>query len=445
MKKPFQNKRVRPLDMVETFSGVDGRRFLEAMKLQTSCGHPIQGPKTDHVVFLDPEVYTTHNRPVIGDTETLELIEKMKERYRQGKRCCPIFLSHLKDEPVKVGSGKVRVFQIISLAFSALIRQQFLTVLAFLSNNPLISECMVGINAEGPEWDQFYRYFSAYGEERTFGIDYAKYDTTQAVELIAEGLRVFITLAEASGNYTEDDLCIMRGIATDLSYPLLFVNGTLLQLIFIGMSGSNLTTALNGIINSLALRISYAYKQDLAVLKPFRKVARVGTYGDDVKGTVRAGSHWNMVVHAEVCASFGMTVTMPNKEKEMTKYMHWDDCDFLKRHSRYCGERKHFVSMLDIKSIMRRLHVVTLSDALTLDEQCVSNLETSLHDLSFYPREIFEHYQQKFVLIAEDFGYVIPSLFKSYDQYVAEWVFKYVPQEDSYVSSLSSEVTTTSL
>lgn len=445
MSKPFQRKRVRPLTMVETFSGVDGKRFMEAVKLQTSCGHPIPGPKTDRVVFLDPEEHPNHARPIIGDQETLDLIEAMKNRYRSGQRCCPMFLSHLKDEPVKLGSGKCRVFQIIPLAFSALIRQYFLSLLAFLSNNPLISECMVGINAEGPEWDQFYRYFSAYGENRTFGIDYMGYDTSQAVELVAEGLRVFQSLAVASRNYSEDDLLIMRGIATDLTYPLVFVNGTLVMLMSIGMSGSNLTTALNGIINSLSMRYSYAYGQDLRCLRPFRAVARVGTYGDDVKGTVRARSHWNMRVHAEVCAGFGMTVTMPDKSDGMVDYMHWDDCDFLKRHSRYCADRRHYVSMLDIKSIMRRLHVVTVSSVLTLEEQCVANLETSLHDLSFYPREVFEYYQSKFVLIAEDFGFVIPNLFKSYDQYVAEWLFKYVPQEDQYVSSLSSEVTTISL
>jgi hypothetical protein len=99
--------------------------------------------------------------------------------------------------------------------------------------------------------------------------------------------------------------------------------------------------------------------------------------------------------------------------------------------------------MLDIESIMKRLHINTFSGALSMDELCCENLSTSIRDLSFYPEPVYEEYRVKFQEVASRFGYVVPNLNKSYNQWVAEWVQQYRPQPED-LSSLSSEVTTIS-
>jgi hypothetical protein len=145
---------VRPLSRMETVCGIDGVRFIDKMPPGTSIGYPLSGPKSNFIELLDPKENPTHQCPAELDERFWTHAEEMEKLYLKGERAYPIFKACLKDEPTKLTKDKVRVFQGAPVALQLLVRKYFLPVARALSMMPLTSECAVGVNAQGPEWDQ---------------------------------------------------------------------------------------------------------------------------------------------------------------------------------------------------------------------------------------------------------------------------------------------------
>jgi hypothetical protein len=316
--------------------------------------------------------------------------------------------------------------------------------LAVLSHIPTISECAVGINADGPEWEQLVKFVTHFGTDRIIGVDYKNYDNSLYVEILEKAMHVFNCVARMSGNYSEDDFKIMRGLTTDLLFPYVALNGTLVGLTGTNPSGNNLTAYLNSVCNSLLFRVSYFTTLGTHAEVPrFRDRVKLMTYGDDAIGSVSSECAFNMVHHQNVCQLSGIVVTMSDKSPTMKPYVCFVDTDFLKRTSRYCPDRGVIVSLLSLSSIFKMLHVAREGGVLSDDEQCVENICTAARYIAFYERGVYDEFVGKLQLIATSFGWVIPELNKNYDQHVREWKLRYEFPDD--ISSLSTEVTTISL
>jgi hypothetical protein len=367
----------------------------------------------------------------------------MREQYSRGLTCNPVFSSKIKDEPTKITKDKVRIFHVTQVAFSYLLRQYFLSMLSLLAAFPLVSECAVGINAEGPEWDQLIGHVTGFGEDRMIGIDYKNYDNSLNVDVIQMALSVFMRFAHLSGNYSPEDFVIMRGLISDLLFPCVAVNGTLLRICGTNTSGNNLTTAINSIANSLLFRCSYMSVSVLNKRVPFRDAVRLMTYGDDAIGSVSEKANFDMVAHQQFCLTCDITVTMSDKSSEMSRFVNFKDIDFLKRTSRFCSARNVVVSCLDPSSIFKMLHIIRSKSELSPEDQIAVNLATANRAFSFYAEETYVQYNTAFKKIAVSSGLVVPELNKTYGQYVREWLLKYVEYPD--ISSLSSQITTDSL
>lgn len=438
--KAYIRDGIRPLNNLETICGIDGRRFIDPMNRGSSMGLPLNSPKKDFLIDLPPEDHPTHNHPQDFPPDVHIEVERMRAAYMNGTTCNPVFNSKIKDEPTKLSKDKVRIFHVTQIAFSYLIRQYFLTIIGFLSTFPLLSECAVGINAEGMEWDELVRHVTGFGEDRMLGVDYKGYDNSLNVDLIQAALVQMIGFAQASGNYTRDDLAIMRGIATDLLFPCVVVNGTLLRLCGTNTSGNNLTTTINSMCNSLLFRCAYFSKVGINGDEVFRNDVRLMTYGDDAIGSSSPSSNFDMVCLQEFCSTCDITVTMSDKSSQMRRYVTFKELDFLKRTSRFCLDRGAIVSCLDLTSVAKMLHIVRKKSALSLEEQMATNLATANRILCYYPRETYDHYNECLKIISLSSGLVVPELNKTYDQHVREWQFKYAEFSDT--SSLTSEVTT---
>lgn len=429
---PNLKRDVRPLSELETVCGIDGKRFIDKMPPNTSVGYPLSGPKKNHLIYLDPQDHPTHQCPALLDKMFWDEAYRMEELYRNGERAYPMFKACLKDEPTKLTKDKVRVFQGAPIAMQLLVRKYFLPIARALSMLPLVSECAVGINAQGPEWDTLTRHVCKFGKDRILAGDYNKYDLRMPAQLLFAAFKILIDIGVHCG-YTAEHVCIMEGIATDICYPLMAYNGDLIQHIGSHPSGQNLTAYANSIVNSLLFRCAYFYvTRERQNVPAFRDICALTTYGDDAKSSVREDfSEFNHLTMTDFLAMHDMKFTMPDKESEPTEYMSDDKADFLKRASVFCEETGMYMGALDENSIFKSLHVVLASGALTKEEQAAVNIDGGLREWFCHGREVYEKRRSQMIEVAQraNIAHISTMIHRTYDELLVDWKAKYLPGE----------------
>lgn len=422
LRNPGSRKYLRVLNNDECLSGIDGVRFIDSLVLSTSAGFPFGGPKEQFFERLPPN--DTHQSPLNLDDKFWEMVLYCENEYVDGRRCYHIFKSCLKDEPTKLTSTKVRVFQGAPLHLSILIRKYFLPVARVLSLNPLISECAVGINCQGPEWQQLVDHVKTFGTTRILAGDYSKYDLRMPAQLILAAFKILISIAENSGRYNSRDLVIMRGIATDVAYSVTSYDGTLVQMLGSNPSGHNLTVYVNSIVNSLLFRAAY-YDLDPFPIH-FQDVCKLSTYGDDAWCGVSEKCHnLDHLSFATFLAKYDMVFTMPDKTSEPTAFMQFDDVDFLKRRSCFHPKIGIEFGALDEGSIFKSLHSVVRSKAISLSEQSVANMEGALREWFFHGENVYEDRRLKMVELAKKVQLPVRGMHDSYDDRARQWCVDY--------------------
>ena len=429
----YINQHVKPLTRMETVCGKDGVRFIDKMKPSTSVGFPLTGPKSEYMTLLDPEHYPEFSCPVELDSMFWEDFENMRYTYMKGERAYPVFKGCLKDEPTKLSKDKVRVFQSAPVALQLLVRMYFLPVVRVLSLYPLISECAVGINAQGPEWNQFQEHISQYGADRILAGDYSKYDLRMPAQVMFAAFRILIDLAEHSGNYTQEDLTVMQGIASDICYPVMAYNGTLIQLIGSNPSGQNLTVYINSIVNSLLFRCGFYHIYPNTQIA-FRDVCALGTYGDDAKSSIKEGyDKFNHIAFADFLAEHDMKFTMPDKESTPTPFMNDEDADFLKRKNIWNSDVNLYFGALDESSIFKSLHSVLKSKACDVSEQSAQNIDGAVREWFAHGRDVYECRRAQMREVAKRANLVCPEVNIDYDTRLDAWKEQYLEPQSGLI------------
>lgn len=380
-----------PLSDHENLCGVPGKKFLDAIKLDTSIGFPLTGPKRAFVLELEPTVDKPNNRMLLP--KILEEINRAEDCYRRGNRAYPIAKACKKDEIL--ASAKCRIFYSNSIVLTWLVRKYYLPILRILQMHPILSECAVGINSHGPEWDEFHSSAMKYGEDRIFGGDYGKYDQKLPSQLIFAALRILIDIAKECG-YEDEWIDIMEAMTGDIVFSLIAYNGDLIGLTEgTHISGNSLTVIINGICGSLNLR-AFFYTQypcvEFGNRVPFRQAVSIMTYGDDNIGSVHEKfTLFNIKDCSAFLGKYGQIYTMPDKESALSSYLQRSDFEFLKRKSVFHPQLGVFVGALLDKSIYKSLHCYLRPKGceMTELEACAINIDGAL-------REWFNHGEEKY-------------------------------------------------
>lgn len=440
----FLDDELRPLDMLDNMSGIDGKLFIDAVKKNTSKGFPLSGPKRELITFLDPQDYPSHQCPVEADAKIIAEMHRMENLLADKQRCYFIFSACPKDEPTKVDKDKVRIFQAADWASQLLIRKYFLPIARVLSVFPIKSECAVGINSNGPDWDEMAKFINAHGKDRIVAGDYSKYDLRMPAQLILAAFKIMITFARRSPNYTSRDITVMKGIATEIAYSCTVYNGDLLLQFGSNPSGHNMTVYINCIVNSLLLRCAFARlcptirdeDPQMALyfldVPPFRSVVNCMTYGDDFKLSVAEGYDWfNHVSYAQFLKERGMVLTMPNKTDDPVPFMHDDDADFLKRKNKYNPDTGLIAGALDEDSIFKSLHSVLKSSVVSLEDQSRDNIGGALREWWHHGKITYEMRRKQMRQIAEEHDFLkgVKMLDTTYEDYLLEYRKKYLPEQ----------------
>lgn len=417
---------LQPLSRLHVVSGIDGVRFIDRMAPNTSTGMYLGGPKSKYLLPVISEDETVTVKTTFPDFIWDEF-EKAEEMLKQGSRPGTVFKACLKDEPTRLDKEKVRVFEASELLLQLLLRKYYLPIARFLSLIPLESECAVGVNSAGPEWEELHQHMTKFGEDRILAGDYSKYDLRMPADAVMAAFSVMIEIARASGNYSEEDLKVMSILSSEVIFPFVAYNGVLIQLLGSNPSGQNLTVYVNSIVNSLQMRCAWHHIYGGAY--DFRTFVRIATYGDDVKGSVHTSkSKFNCVSVSEYFGLYDQVFTPPDKTSELVPYRNDKNSDFLKRSSVYIDELQQHVGALDKESIYKMLCCAMEDSDLTPSEQAVQNARTAAEEFFFHNKTIYdtERYKIKRLLAKSDL--VCPDLDIPFEERVKMWKTKYRPK-----------------
>lgn len=403
MKKWKKQENVRPLTTDEMINGVEGKRFLEMIKMATSMGLPNGGIKKAWFEFVNGKWQMCFT-----------LSEEFKAaltRLANGDRHYAWFQALLKDEAKTAGVYKVRVFYSCDVVTTLLVRKYYLPIMRFLQFHNLTAEIAVGLNPMSDDWQHFIEEHAKKfltEDQQCFGLDYSHYDAAFSPNVFQRAVRCFERLAEAAG-YSEDDLLVMRGLREGLVSPVVAYNGTVITACSMHASGNPATVIINSIVNCLLIR-SYYYSLNLK--GSFRDSVAIITYGDDVLGTVKEEirKDFNFIGYRHFLNNIGMEISHPSKGK--TDSFHSKDMDFLKRKSVYHEILGMHLGAIEYESIFRSLHMTGEIKIFNAEGNRTGNTEetttsqaidSAMAEFALHGEEIYNTMQKKMLDLLIEF------------------------------------------
>jgi hypothetical protein len=397
---------IHPYDDDTVLNGEPGVAFVDKINRSTSAGFPW---KTTKKKFLVEQECSIHSSCVYMSEEIADRVARMEETYLAGERVYPVFAGNLKDEALPIEKclcGKTRVFAGGPFDWTFIVRKYYLSIVRLIQNHQQLFECSVGISAQSLAWDDLYQYLVQFGEDRMFAGDYSKYDKKMSPTVILEAFEILISLAITSGNYSHDDIKVMRGIAVDTAFPIIDFNGDLVQFFGSNPSGHPLTVVINSLVNSLYMRYAYTLLNPLSECYTFKRNVALITYGDDnVAGVNKDCYFFDHTTVQECFASLGIKYTMADKESESVPFLNISNIEFLKRTWRYDKELGHYVCPLNENSIHKMLTRVVISKTVAREVQAAQVLDTACREYFWYGRDIFEQKRSEFLTIYQKYEY----------------------------------------
>jgi len=405
--KPEHKEQIVVLEDVVNTSGLDGYKGLDKMNYAASAGIPYCKPKRDYVKLSD-DFFDGISVPYVLTDEMKKDVKILEDIYRKGQRGYAPHRANRKDEAIKLDKAKVRIFSGTNMPYLFLMRKYFLAISVFMQQHPEVFESAVGTNPYGPEWTKLYEFIAQHGIERVIAGDYEKYDQFVHSMLTYAAFKVLILIAEWAG-FDEEDLMIMRGLATDTCNPVYELDGLWLKFGSSSPSGHGLTVVLNGIINSFYARIAYYVtrnKQGVTTeeTKDFNDVVAFMSYGDDnVMSVSEKAKFFNHCTYQEALKVYGLNYTMADKTTESVPYIHMKEASFLKRTWVWSEEFGRYMAPLEQSSIFKMLHTFTVSKVSSRQQQLADILRSANQEFFMHGDQIFTESREKLMKIAEKF------------------------------------------
>ena len=416
-------------------AGLDGVLGLNSMNFKTSRGFPFKGPKTT-VVEKSDRIVEGISCPRDLEQSVLDEIARYEDALRKGESINAIFKGARKDEPVGLDKDKVRVFAGAGMAFTMLVRKYFLTLAACVQRNKNITECAVGTVVQSPEWTELFHHIGKHGWDRGIAGDYKKFDGRMAPQFMLMAFKLLIQLAEKSGNYEEDDIMIMRGIATEISYPTYDYFGTLVQFMGSNPSGHPLTVVINSMVNSLYMRYTYfsiARKERWWKVPAFADVVSLMTYGDDnIMSVAKGYDAFNHTAIAAELAEVDIVYTMADKDADSVPFVDLRETSFLKHFAKWDPVLRLYRSPVESGSIAKMLHTHLKSSVLTMEQSSAEAIQNVALKYFECGREVYEAKALELAEVAQQAGltgYVGPIM--DYDERMTWYVEKYALDSQS--------------
>lgn len=377
---------VRPVAQDVAINGERGNPFVNLLPMSTSGGFVQSGPKRN--LFVREK----EGDPYVPGEFLQERLDSLRECYREGSRACFMMSGHLKDEPVsqqKIDACKTRLFTGCAVDASIVMREQFIKISEAFMRNNLHSECMAGLNCYGKGWEDLF-YHLTRGEEHCdtmiFG-DFKAFDKQMSCVMVFYAFWILSELNRASGNFTEEDFLIQRGLATDICYPYVNFNGDVAMLFGSNSSGHPLTVIVNSIVNSMYMRLCYARIFPQESLSNFKRDVRLATLGDDnVMSSVR--DEFNHTSVQKVLASLRIEYTMPDKKRLSVPFVSIFDYDFLKR--KFVKFEQHVLAPIELESTFKSLMCIVRRGNISDAQQTAETYLSARREWALHGEQVFD-------------------------------------------------------
>lgn len=418
---------VHVYDMFTALNGANGVNYVDKIPRNTSAGFPLNKCKKYFIYAVDP----AHDLqdPIDIDDDIKQSIEEMMGRYKNGERAGCVFMAHLKDEPTsfaKIEAGKTRVFSGASFPMTIIVRKYLLSIVRVIQENKFLFEAAVGINAQSLEWDQLHSHLIQHGENKIVAGDYVKYDKQMAASLILSAFDIIVAICKYSGNYTDEDITVIRGIAYDISFAYVNYNGDLAQFFGSNPSGHPLTVIINCLVNSLYVRYAYYRENPKQECHSFKQNVKLMTYGDDnimgISDNVPWFHHTSLQRRLQ---EIKVGYTMADKLAASVPYISIVNADFLKRSWRYDSDLKKYLGALDVASIEKMMMTWVKSKSITSEEQAIAIVSSAVKEYFFHGKDIFDEKRTMLKQVVHDCNlnfYVTEATFPTWGVLAKEFV-----------------------
>jgi len=391
----------RILSLHEAVFGIEGDRYLKAIKMSTSPGYPWKnvcpGMKGKYglIKLPDPETHF----PGWIHPELVASVERLIDSYERHELPSVIFEDHLKDEkrPVeKVKNFKTRLFSAAPLDLTIVMRMYFGAFISHMMHNHVYNEQGVGINPTGPGWTVLAHTLLKYGDRIIAG-DFSNIDGTE--------IRAILWAVMTVVNNWYGAVSLVRvGCWHSVISSTHLNSGWLYILYACNPSGNLMTAFINGTYLCVAFRYIF-YKKLLEqggdpTVETFRKHVSLCVFGDDnIMGVSSTVAAWfNPAVLAAEFAKIGMTYTSEDKSEVSADFRKLENCSFLKRSFYYDPDERMYLGRLDLDTI---LEIVNWTyDDVTADELKMG-VEQAIRELALYDRNTYQRYTRLILKAAQ--------------------------------------------
>jgi hypothetical protein len=388
---------VKPLPWEYCINGYDGIAAYNAIDKTTSMGPPINKPKRD---FLGPikEVYPGISEAFdFYDPQFRAEVDRMEEVLKSGERVNTHFRACLKDEAVKYGKDKIRVFNSGEVAYLLLCRKYLLPIIRLIHDDPTVFEMALGVNSHSKEWGKLREYLAQFDLDRIFAGDYKAFDKIVSAELSGRSAYILEVLCRLAG-YSDWQVVVVRGLTTEVVYPVYDFVGLFFKALGSNPSGHPLTTIINGLNNSLYVRYAFYMRKikngwKVTEIPLFHTRSKLLTFGDDNIGSVsRKEKEFDHTVISEELGKCGVTYTMADKISESVPFVPLDKAEFLKRGWYWNEDLQDYTANLSIESIAKSLHnfMYNKKSDVSEDEICANALRAAHIEFFYHGREVFD-------------------------------------------------------
>jgi len=403
-------------DLKTAINGATGVSYVDKLNRGTSAGFPWNKCKRS---LLHPIESEPGENFVDVDDDMKDRIANILSIYRQGKRYFPIYVQHLKDEPrkfSKIASGNTRIMGGAPMDWSIVVRMFYLPIIRLMQNNRFAFETALGTVAQSREWENLYAYLcdtdlDIIKNDPLAGLaqfivagDFRFYDKTMPPPMILAAFAVMQFFMKIAG-WPPEDLIVARGIALDVAYPLIDMNGDIMMLFGTNPSGVPVTTPVNSMVHSIYMRYTYVVLNPEHNCVDFKKNVKLLTYGDDgVMGVSPTIPWFNHTTIQKVLADNGITYTMADKTSESKPYIHISEVSFLKRKWVYDDEVTAFLAPLDLESIEKSIMTCVYSKSVSHEYQMISSVGGAVREYFYHGRAVYDLWVPRLKFLCTETG-----------------------------------------
>lgn len=396
-------------------SGVDGISHFKAMNMSSSAGFPLNKNKANFfdISKVEGHCYSYEREP---SDKIKQLVAHYVQELSEGRRINTISRMKTKDEPTKQKTRtndvnmKVRPYYCEEVSFGIVCRMYLLGLLRAIYMSVDYFEHCHAINCYSPEWDDLYNHLNSNSDKVMAG-DFSRFDMCYSPQITHIFADFIIAAAIASGNYSEKDVRVIRGLLTELLFPLVEYNGILIFCSALNVSGNLLTVELNNHANRFLHRYAFFYSSQKAGVPrvPFRSACNLICYGDDNIVAVKPRfEYFNMITMYEAMQSIGVQYTDTDKNVPQQKYYSLlNEAEFLKRTFVKSSLNGQIVGPLAKSSFSKMLYqYVDHKGAQTTEEEVLmDSIAAYLSELWLHDSNSFNTQRNSFVAFAKAEGF----------------------------------------